>query len=318
MSRKQTLKLAIAFGFGLLILVYLFWSMGFDNITRLFMRVRIEYFIYAAAVYFLSEVLAAFALKTALKSRIRLRRILPSHMCGMLYSAVTPGRIGYYYTALAISKKTKESKTKNIGLLTLMQGIGFFVKVVSCLVAVLYLSANFINQASRDYLLMASLVPILFVAVIVLILYTKVVNRMIARIPSMHFTLKHVMNLQHAVKEVSSGIILQLLLINFLGWFLVGLQWYYLALSLGLDISYWDAFMVQPLLSAVMFVPFTPSGLGITEGGSALLFALMMPQIPSAEASAAGVAFVLLTRINSIAVDAIGLIDMRIHARSEK
>jgi uncharacterized protein (TIRG00374 family) len=316
MSRKQTLKLAAAFGFGLLILFYLFWSMGFDNITRLFMKVKPEYFLYAAVVYFFSEVLGAFALKTALKSRIRLRRILPSHMCGMLYSAVTPGRVGYYYTAFAIAKKTKESRTKNIGLLTLMQGVGFFAKVVSCLIAVVYLSGRFINQASRDYLLMASLVPIMFVIIIALILYTKVVNRALTRVPSMHWALKHVTNLQHAGKEVSNGIIFQLLLINFIGWFLVGLQWFYLAQSLGLDISYWDAFMIQPLLSAVMFVPFTPSGLGITEGGSALLFALMMPQ--AIGASAAGVAFVLLTRINSIAVDALGLIDMRIHAKSEK
>jgi uncharacterized protein (TIRG00374 family) len=318
MSRKQTFKLAAAFGFGILILFYLFWSMGFDNITRLFMKVKPEYFLYAAVVYFISEVLGAFALKTALKSKLRLRRILPSHMCGMLYSAVTPGRVGYYYTALAIAKKTKESRTKNIGLLTLMQGIGFFAKVVSCLIAVVYLSARFINQASRDYLLMASLVPIIFVIIIALILYTKTVNRAIMRIPSMHWAIKHVTDLQHAGKEVSRGIIIQLLLINFIGWFLVGLQWFYLAQSLSLDISYWAAFMIQPLLSAVMFVPFTPSGLGITEGGSALLFALMMPQIPSAEASAAGVAFVLLTRINSIAVDSLGLIDMRIHAKTEK
>jgi uncharacterized protein (TIRG00374 family) len=318
MSGKQTFKLALAFGFGLLILFYLFWSMGFENITRLFMKVKPEYFLYAAVVYFVSEVLGAFALKTAIKSRLRLRRVLPSHMCGMLYSAVTPGRIGYYYTAIAIAKKTKESRTKNIGLLTLMQGIGFFAKVVSCLIAVLYLSARFMNQASRDYLLMASLVPILFVVIISLILYTQTVNRALMRIPSMQWALKHVTDLQRAGKDVSGGIILQLLLINFIGWFLVGLQWFYLAQSLSLDISYWDAFMIQPLLSAVMFVPFTPSGLGITEGGSALLFALMMPQIPSAEASAAGVAFVLLTRINSIAVDSLGLIDMRIHARTEK
>ena len=318
MSSKQTIKLAAAFGFGLAILFYLFWSMGFDNITRLFMEVKLEYFLYAAVVYFVSEILSSFALKTALKSKLRLRTILPSQMCGMLYSAVTPGRVGYYYTAFALAKKTKESRTKNIGLLTLMQGIGFFAKVVSCLIAVMYLSARFINQASRDYLLMASLVPILFVIIIALILYTKVVNRALTRVPSMQWALKHVITLQHAGKDVSKGIILQLLLINFIGWFLVGLQWFYLAKSLSLDISYWDAFMIQPLLSAVMFVPFTPGGLGITEGGSALLFALMMPQIPSVEASAAGVAFILLTRINSIAVDALGLIDMRIHARSEK
>lgn len=318
MSGKQTIKLAAAFGIGLLILFYLFWSMGFDNISRLIMKIRLEYFLYAAVVYFASEAVAAYALKTALKSSLRLRRILPSHMCGMLYSAVTPGRIGYYYTALAIAKKTKESRSKNIGLLTLLQGVGFFTKVVFCLIGISYLSSRFIDPASRDYLLMASLVPILFAMVIILILYTKTVNRALMRVSSLRRFLKYVTNMQHAVKEVSWGIILRLLLINLAGWFLVGLQWFYLAQSLDLPIDYWAAFMIQPLLSAVMFVPLTPGGLGITEGGSALLFALMMPQIPPVQASAAGVTFVLLTRLNSIAVDAIGLIDMRIHARSDK
>jgi len=292
------------FGFGLLILFYLFWSMGFDNIARLFIQVKPEYFLYAAIVYFASEILGAFSLKTALKSRIRLRKVLPSHMCGMLYSAVTPGRVGYYYTAFSIAKKTKESRTKNIGLLTLMQGIGFFAKVISCLIAILYLSARLISAESRNYLLLASLVPVLFVILIALILYTKTVNRMIMHIPALRFTLKYITNLQHAVKEVPQKTVLLLLLINFAGWFLVGLQWYYLATALGLDITYWDAFMIQPLLSAVMFIPFTPSGLGITEGGSALLFTIMLPHMPATEASAAGVAFMLLARINSIVVDA--------------
>ncbi len=318
MSQKQTLRLAAAFGIGLLILLYLFWSMGLDNIARLIYKIRPDYFLYAALIYFFSDILGAYSLKIALKSKLRLRKILPSHMCGMLYSAVTPGRVGYYYTALSIAKKTKESRTKNIGILTLMQGIGFFIKVVSCLIAVLYLSARFVNPGSRDYLLMASLVPIIFAIIIALILYTNTFNRALMRIPSLHKPLKHVTNMQHAVKEVSGGIILQLLLINLIGWFLVGLQWFYLARSLDLPISYWDAFMIQPLLSAVMFVPFTPGGLGITEGGSALLFALMMPQIPPIQASAAGVTFVLLTRLNSIVVDALGLIDMRIHARTDK
>jgi len=113
-----------------------------------------------------------------------------------------PGRVGYYYTAFSIAKKTKESRTKNIGLLTLMQGIGFFAKVISCLIAILYLSARLISAESRNYLLLASLVPVPLCNTNSTHSLHKTVNRMIMHIPALRFTLKYITNLQHAVKEV--------------------------------------------------------------------------------------------------------------------
>ncbi len=315
MIGKQKLRLVVTFAFGFLILAYLFWSMGVGNITRLLFAVRPDFFIYAAVAYFSCDVLSAYALKIVLNKKLRMRRILPSHMCGMLYSAVTPGRVGYYYTAFALAKKSKESRSKNVGILTFMQGLMFLIKVLSCLIAVIYLSARLTNNESRDYLILASLVPMVIVVLIGVVLYTNLMNRVIARVGALRWTLKYVTNMQQAVKEVSGKIFLQLLLINILGWFLTGLQWFFLAQALSLSLTYWDAFMIQPLLSAVMFVPFTPGGLGITEGGSALLFTLMLTAMPSVEAKAAGVTFVLLTRINSMFVDAFGLIDMRIHIK---
>jgi uncharacterized protein (TIRG00374 family) len=121
--------------------------------------------------------------------------------------------------------------------------------------------------------------------------------------------------MQDSRKDMNAKKISSIVLLNLVGWFLVGAQWYLLAKSLSIGINYWDAFMLQPLLSAVMFVPLTPSGLGITEGGSALLFTLILSSIPSVQAKAAGVAYILLVRLNSIMVDSFGLIDMRIHAK---
>ncbi len=313
--KKSTLRLALAFGFGIVILAYLFWSMGLGNIAGVLSRIRPEYFLAAALVYLASEFIAALTLKVAIGGKIKFRNILPSHMCGMLYSAVTPGRFGYYYTAFSLAKKTNESRSKNIGLLTIMQGVTFFVKVISCVIAVLYFSRLFISPESKSYFLMAAFVPVLFVVAILLILCTKLPNKIIALIPVLKNMLGYVSMMQDSRKDMTARKIFSIVFLNLIGWFVVGAQWYLLALSLSLDLSYWDAFMLQPLLSAVMFIPLTPSGLGITEGGSALLFTLILSSVPSVQAKAAGVAYILLVRINSIMVDSFGLIDMRIHAK---
>jgi len=63
--------------------------------------------------------------------------------------------------------------------------------------------------------------------------------------------------------------------------------------------------MLQPLLTAVLLIPISPTGLGLAESESALIFSLLGME------SGIGVAFLLLFRINSIFVDSIGLIDLK-------
>jgi len=301
----------------LAILAYLFSSMGIGNITTSLARVKdhLDYFFLAGMFYFLGEVLGAYALKTAIGGRMRLRQVLPSHMCGMLYSAVTPGRVGYYYAAFSIAKKTGGSRSKNIGTLTLLQGLNFAAKVIACIISVVYFSRLFINPESTSYFIMASLIPALFIILIILVFYTSMPNRVVAGIPVAKRFLAPIVLMQESRKEMNARKIATIIAINVLGWFVVGAQWFFLTQSMGLPLTYWDAFMLQPLLSAVMFFPLTPSGLGITEGGSALLFTLILSGMPAVEARAAGVTFILLARLNSALVDAFGLIDMKIHGR---
>ena len=315
MDRKNALRFGLASLIGLAILFYLFWSMGFENILHLLLSMRLEYFVYAAFFYFLCDIVIAYALKLALNKRLRLREVLPSHMCGMLYSGVTPGRVGYYYTAYSLSKKTSDRKSKNVGILTLMQGVSFFVKAITCIIAIIYFSSYIISPEYSNYLYLASVVPFIFVLVIIAALYTDYFNRLFSRVPLLNKAVKYFVPMQHAVREISFRRIIDFAVLNTAGWFLIGAQWYFLAQAIGLNLGYLDAVMLQPLLSAVMFIPLTPSGLGITEGGSALLFTMIFRSLPSVEASAAGVTFILLVRLNSAVVDAFGLIDMRIHAK---
>lgn len=295
----------LAFAAGIFILGYIIYSLDPEKIAAALLKTKLEYFILAALFYFANEVLAAFVLKTMTASKISLSEVLLSHMCGMLYANATPGRVGYYYTSFSIAKKTGTSRSSNIGILTLLQGMNFFLKVLFCIMALIYFSAYITDAGSQEYLLLAGIFPIIGVMIIAVVLYTKILNRLLTKLPRSSKLLEYVDRMQEATREISKMQILKLSLLTSFGWLLSSAQWFFLAVSMSATISYVTALMLQPLLTTVMFVPLSPSGLGLAEGGSALLFKAVGLTL------ADGVAFMLLVRVNSIIVDAIGLLDLR-------
>jgi hypothetical protein len=295
----------LAFAAGVLILGYIIYSLDPEKIAAALLKTKPEYFILAAVCYFINEVISAVALKMITSAKISLPEVLLSHMCGMLYGSATPGRVGYYYTSFSIAKKTGTSRSGNIGILTLFQGMNFLLKVVLCMTAVFYFSAYITDASSQEYLLLAGLFPIAGLIIIAVALYTKILNRLLAKLPKSSKLLEYVDRMQETTKKVRGSQIVKILIVSLLGWLMISAQWYFLAISMDAAISYATALMLQPILTTVMFVPLSPSGLGLAEGGSALLFKAVGLTL------ADGVAFMLLVRINSIIVDAIGLLDIR-------
>ena len=303
-------KNLITFGTGILILVYILYTLGPQRVFNAILSARPEYFLLAGLFYLLNEVVAALSLKVITSSRISLLELIISHMCGMFYSNATPGRIGYYYTAFSISKKTETSRSGNIGILTLFQGINFLIKVFLCIMALIYFSSFIVDTESRIYLLLVSLFPILGVFLIILALYTNFLNKILIGIPILRNFIEYIISMQDAVREVDREKMLKLIILSLFGWIFMSAQWFFLAISMGIkNFTYLTALMIQPLLTTIMFVPISPSGLGLAEGGSALLFRVV------GLTPANGVAFMLLVRINSIFIDLFGIIDMKIHGK---
>ena len=72
-------------------------------------------------------------------------------------------------------------------------------------------------------------------------------------------------------------------------------------MSLGIELEVYVYIILHPLITLLGFVPLTPSGLGVMEAGSAVVFYILGP------GSATGLAFSILARVNSIGIDLIGL-----------
>ncbi len=289
--------------FGLLILGYVVLSLNPEEVVGHLLRIRLEYFVLAAFVYLIHESLAGFLLSILMGSRVRLHRMILAHMLGMLYGYATPGRVGYYYTAFSIAKKTGTSRSRNIGLLTLYQGVNFFVKVFLCTLAVLYFSGFIMEIESQTYLFLVSVAPLILVFGIVLLLYTDWLNGVVGGVSVR--LLGYLRLMQESCRGVGRGRVFRVTLLVFVGWFVMSLQWFLILVSLGVGVDFLMVLMLQPLLTTVMFIPISPGGLGVVEGGGALLFNLL------GFGSESGAVFVLLVRFNSVLVDCLGLLDAR-------
>ena len=180
---------------GILIMIFLLYRIGIENIVNLLLKIKLEYFIAALFVYFIVEIIAALILKIVIKGKFI--SILSSHMCGMILSAPTPGRLGYYYTAYSLSKKTKHSTSENIGYLTIIQGLSFLVKVFLCIIAIIYFS-SFILPSLMNYFIIISVFPVLFFIGIILMLYTKLLNNKII------VTQKKIIGIEAIVTELNT------------------------------------------------------------------------------------------------------------------
>lgn len=289
---------------GILILIFIFYNIGFGNIVDLFLKIRMKHFIAALFVHFLVESLTVFIIKVLIKAKFT--HVFLSHLAGMLFSVPTPGRVGYFYTAYSLSKKTKYSLSENIGYLALLQGLVFFFKIFLCLVAVVYFS-SFIVPSLMGYLIIAIILPVIFFIGIFLLLFTKLLNRLIKKIIWFNWLEKHLESMQKAMKILNKKKIFIIFILNLTAWVVLGFEWFLLAGALNIDITFLTALMLQPLLTTIMFFPLTPSGLGFAEGGSALIFNLI------GFSSVIGVTFLLLQRFTTIIVHSFGLIDLKVH-----
>jgi hypothetical protein len=302
MNKKELLPFAV----GILLLVVLLYTLDPGKVLELLKKTQPGYLLAALTAYLACEVLSSVTL-SILFSKCRMKYLLPCHMCGMLYSALTPGRVGYYYVAYSLSKKTGQPASANAGLLTLMQAVNFLLKVVFSLMGVFYFSMKVIAVEAKYYLILVSIAPIVFVIAIALFLYTDIPFRLIGERGGLLGKIReYVTAMQNAGRSVGTKPLIKIMSISIIGWLTIGLAMYMTAKSLTLDVTYLSCLMMHPLLSAIMFIPVVPAGLGLTETGSALLFRIIgLTEVD-------GVAFMLLFRAVMIAVDALGVLDMKL------
>lgn len=302
----KKLRIFIQIIIGISIIAFILNKLDLEEVMLVLGKTDFAYFILACISYLLLNLVLAFRLSYLLKKighNIKYINVFLSHMGGMIVGDITPGRSGYFLTPNIIKRRSGIPITDGMACIFAPQGVEFILKVGGAAAALIYISS--FSNVSRNFIISAMIGAILLLVVGIFMLLLswqdeKVSSRLLSKIP---FLNNFAVNLSF-FKDRSILIknsLDKILILYMIGWFFATLQWYFLAKAIGIDISFFAIFLLHPLITILMFVPISPAGLGLMEGGVILVFSFF------GISSAAAMAFSVLVRINILLVDLIGL-----------
>jgi uncharacterized protein (TIRG00374 family) len=282
------------------IVLLILGSIDYFQASKILLHLDWFFLSLAGLCYLLNNIIMSIRLKkilTFLGSKIRFRIAFLSHMSGMLLSDVTPGRSGYLYVGLALTKKGVPLPR---GLAAIMSTYIYdlLFKISLALIAVYYLYATITGLPIGYIVYLIVILLLLIIAGYYLIMYPGPVLETFCE---KNKYLQYILDLgeqSRAIQKISPYIIS----ISFIGWILRGLEWFFIAKAIGsVAISVIDALLLNPLLTILSLIPVTPAGLGIQEAGIVGILVLLGISLTSATA------FAFLTRFVEIIIDLIGL-----------
>jgi len=291
---------------GIAIISFILNKLDLSEVVSTLKTTKPQFFFLACISYVLLNVVLTSRLRyllTRIGYSFKFIDVFFSHMGGMMIGDITPGRSGYFLTPSLLKKKVGSKVTDGMACIFAPQGIEFILKVGGAVAAILYIST--FPGISNDLLISATIGAafLLIVGILMLIIAfrdEKLTSSFLGKLP---FFKNYTTNLS-SFKERNIGIkenFNAILLFTLIGWIFAGLHWYFLGKALGLELTYFDFILLHPLLTILMFVPISPAGFGLLEGGAILVFSLFTI---SAEPS---MAFILLMRASILLVDLLGL-----------
>jgi uncharacterized protein (TIRG00374 family) len=302
----KKLRIFIQIIIGISIIAFIINKLDFDEVMAALRKTNLTYFIIACISYLLLNLVIAFRLSFLLKKighNIKYINVFLSHMGGMIVGDITPGRSGYFVTPPIMKKTSGIPITDGFSCIFAPQGIEFILKVGGAAAALIYISS--FSNVERNFMILAMIGAILLLVVGILMLFLswheeKVSSRLLNKVPFLNIFAANLSFFKDKSILIKKSLD-KILILCMIGWFFAALQWYILAKSIGIDISFFAIFLLHPLITILMFVPISPAGLGLMEGGIILVFSFF------GISSAAAMAFSFLVRINILVVDLIGL-----------
>jgi uncharacterized protein (TIRG00374 family) len=294
-----------------IIIVALLWYVGISSLVATLSTIKMEYLIAAFLAYFGINLLFAVRLKRVLGregARASLGRTLLAQYAGMLTSDVTPGRSGYFLTPVYLMDQNVPTSVSLSGILGI-QTVEFLFKVFGGILALVFLVETASLSGTLFVVGVVGVVLMLAGAVFLAALsWSKRVISFFNRIARSRFLARFAGGLIGKLEEYKQSAVRtrkaipEIALLTLSCWILKGFEWYFLGLALGItQIGWLGFFLLHPLVTALGFVPLTPSGIGFQEGAIVGVFVLLGMSMPQA------LAFALLSRVLLIVEDLVGV-----------
>lgn len=293
MSKKKIYaKRAARILIGLLLIAALLYRFDPGVVFSTIISAKIYYLILAALVYSITFFILSTRWRMILHSMGEDLPIIPAYQAfagSMIISDLTPGRIGEFARPLLV----RDRIDLNRGIASV--AIDRYADILTTFI--LGFSGMLLLAQHGSHLVLASLI-ILFIVVLSLAFWIKrsFIIRQIDRLGSLRLTeIAHA--LDSALHEVADikGLMLRSVLLTAVAWITHALRIVLIAKSVGFDVPLQMLFLLQPLVSSLALVPITFSGLGLVEGGFAVLLGGFGVPV------AAGISIALMDRAITVA-----------------
>ncbi|MCZ7384167.1 MAG: lysylphosphatidylglycerol synthase transmembrane domain-containing protein [Candidatus Methanoperedens sp.] len=302
----KKLRIFLQIIIGVAIIIYILMKLDFREVISVLGNTNLLFFLLACFSYLcLNFILSSrlFYLLTKIGYRVKFPKVFFSHMGGMVVGDITPGRSGYFLTPPILKKNAGVRITDGMACIFAPQAVEFILKVAGAVAALVFISR--ISDINRNFIISAlvGVILLMVVGVLMLIISWKSENISSAFLSKIPYLRNFTENLA-SFKERNIGIkgsAGAIILLSMTGWFFAAMQWFFIGKAIGLNLSYFTFFLLHPLITILMFIPVSPAGLGLMEGGVIVVFSFF--GIPSAQ----GLAFSVLVRVSILLVDLLGL-----------
>lgn len=289
----------------------LLWYVGLGSLLATLSTIKLEYLLVAFLAYFGINLLFAVRLMRVLGRegvKTSFGKTLAAQYAGMLTSDVTPGRSGYFLTPVYLMDQNVPTSVSLSGILGI-QTIEFLFKVFGGILALIFLVETASLSGTLFVVGVLGVVLMLVGAIFLAALsWSQRVISLFNRIARSKFLARFTGGLMGKLEEYKQSAVRtrkaipEIAVLTMTCWILKGFEWYFIGLALGItQIGWLGFFLLHPLVTALGFVPLTPSGIGFQEGAIVAVFVLLGMSMPQA------LAFALLSRVLLIVEDLAGV-----------
>lgn len=312
MNRKNAV-LAVDAAVSIAVLVAVAYLLGIDRLLSALAGTDPVLLLISILFLLVMDIAMAYRIHILLKdmgSGIRYGGALMSHMVGMLLADFTPARSGYFATVANLRYAYGVPSEKGLAAIMGPQVFDFALKVIAG-TAGFFLLVLYAASPSDLWLVAASaMLMFLMISTMLLLLFSRRFLGFLFPLKQVPFAGKLVAVFERM--QLHSGSIIrktpELLVLLIVTWSAKAVSWYFVAKSLGISVGgLWFPevffyFLLQPMLTLLEFIPSpTIAGLGLSEGGGALVFSLFGVQ------PAIGAAFVLLARAKTMLINMVAV-----------
>ncbi len=295
-----------------IIIIIVLQIIGIESILKELQN--IDYFYLAISIVFLfvMDFVMSYRIQMLLKASgvvIRFRDAFMSHMSGMLLSDFTPGRSGYFITAGALKYNYNVPSEKAMMAILGPQALDFIIKVVSGTAFMLYLTWYVLQIKEVWFIFLGATMMLIMIAIMLLLLFSKRFLSLFSFAKAIPLT-NRVYGMFEKMQNHTHVVIKKLpilCVLVMLSWTGKALSWFFVAKSLGITLNLCFPeplfyFLLQPTVTILEFIPSpTLAGLGLSEGGGAVLLSLFGISLAKAAS------FVFLARAKTTVTNLIAL-----------